>query len=312
MIGVWRPGVAKVSGSGNIRPAFPVTAAMKRILALPLVRLALMVVSVAALLACVAVVERGHRSMEQLVTVTWIVAFLLFGLISLVERLTTGRPPASIGFDPRGAVGSFLVGIALGAVLFSAVVLELALGGYYRITGVHVTWDLATAALLLLAGAAVEELLFRGVLFRLIEEWAGTWIALAISAIFFGAAHSFNPGASWISAVSIAIEAGVLLGAAFVVTKNLWFPIGLHFAWNFFEGPVYGTQVSGNAFGTSAIAAHVSGPIWLTGGAFGPEAGAAAVVTALVASVALLRYAARNSLIVRPQNTEKVARGMVL
>jgi hypothetical protein len=162
-----------------------------------------------------------------------------------------------------------------------------------------VTWDLAIAALLLLAGAAVEEILFRGVLFRLIEEWSGTWIALAISAVLFGAAHSFNPGAGWISSVSIAVEAGLLLGAAFVVTKNLWFPIGLHFAWNFFEGPIYGSQVSGNAFGMSAVAAHVSGPLWLTGGPFGPEAGVSAIVTCLVASIALLIYASRNSLIVR-------------
>jgi len=272
---------------------------MKRFLALPLVRLVLMVVSVAALLASVAVIERGHPSMWRLIAVTWVLAFLLFGLIVLVERLTTGRPPSSIGFDLRGAVRSFVFGLALGALLFSAVVLELALGGYYRITGIHVTWDLAIAALLLLAGAAVEELLFRGVLFRLIEEWSGTWIALAISAILFGAAHSFNPGASWISDASIAVEAGVLLGAAFVVTKNLWFPIGLHFAWNFFEGPIYGTQVSGGAFGTSAVAAHVTGPPWLTGGSFGPEAGIGAIATTLIASILLLHYASRNSLIVR-------------
>jgi membrane protease YdiL (CAAX protease family) len=272
---------------------------MKRFFAFPLVRLAVIVVSVAALLAGIAVIEHGHHSIWTLVIVTWILAALLFGLITLVERLTTGRPPASIGFDPKGAVRGFVLGLALGAVLFSVVVLELTLGGDYRVTGIHVTWDLAIAALLLLAGAAVEEILFRGVLFRLIEEWSGTWIALAISAVLFGAAHSFNPGAGWISSVSIAVEAGLLLGAAFVVTKNLWFPIGLHFAWNFFEGPIYGTQVSGNTFGTSAMAAHVSGPLWLTGGSFGPEAGVGAIATCLVASIALLIYASRNSLIVR-------------
>lgn len=288
-----------ISKGGNILLASLVCSSMKRIFALPLVRLVLMVVCIAALLASVAVIEHVHHSIWWLVTVTWILAFLLFGLITVIERLTTGRPPASIGFDPRGAVRSFVLGLALGAVLFSAVVLELAVEGYYRITGIHVTLDLAITALLLLAGAAVEEFLFRGVLFRLIEEWSGTWIALAISAILFGAAHSFNPGASWNSDVSIAVEAGLLLGAAFVATKNLWFPIGLHFAWNFFEGPIYGTQVSGSALGTSAFAAHVGGPAWLTGGSFGPEAGVCAIVTTLVASIALLSYAARNSLIVR-------------
>jgi uncharacterized protein len=259
----------------------------------------ILIVSVAALLAGVAIIEQQHHSSLTLIIVTWILAGLLFGLIFLVERLTTGKPLAAIGFDPRGAARSFVLGVCLGAVLFSVVVLELALSGDYRVTGIHVTWDLGIAGLLLLAGATVEEVLFRGVLFRLIEEWSGTWIALALSAVLFGAAHSFNPGAGWISSVSIAVEAGLLLGAAFVVTKNVWFPIGLHFAWNFFEGPVYGTQVSGESFGTSAVAAHVSGPLWLTGGSFGPEAGVIAIVTCLVASTALLIYASRNSLIVR-------------
>jgi uncharacterized protein len=276
----------------------PYLVSVKRILAFPLVRLVLISVPVGALLAGVAVIEHRRHSIWALIIVTWVLALLLFGLIALVERLTTGKPPAAIGFDPANAVRSFVLGIVLGAGLFSVVLLELAFEGDYRITGVHVTWSLATAATLLLAGAAVEELLFRGVLFRLIEEWSGTWIALSISALLFGAAHSFNPGATWISSASIAVEAGVLLGAAFVVTKNLWLPIGLHFGWNFFEGPIYGAQVSGNAFGASAMAAHVSGPLWLSGGSFGPEAGLSAVVTCLIASMALLLYASRSSLIV--------------
>lgn len=281
---------------------------MKRVLAFPLVRLVLIVVPVAALLVGVAVIEQRSHSMLTLVAVTWVLAALLFGLIILIERLTTGRPPAAVGFASKGAIRGFVLGLALGAALFSAVVLELALGGHYRVTAIHVTRDLATAALLLLAGAAVEEMLFRGVLFRLLEEWSGTWIALAISACLFGAAHSFNRGASWTSSLSIAVEAGLLLGSAFVVTKSLWFPIGLHFAWNFFEGPIFGTQVSGGAFGTSAVTAHVSGPVWLTGGSFGPEAGIGAVLTCLAVTAALLIYASRNSLIVRRPQRHRLVR----
>jgi hypothetical protein len=97
--------------------------------------------------------------------------------------------------------------------------------------------------------------------------------------------------------VAIALEAGVLLGAAFVVTRNLWFPIALHFAWNFCEGPIFGTQVSGGVLTTSLFTSHVSGPVWLTGGRFGPEAGVPAIVIGLIASVALLVHAARNSLL---------------
>jgi uncharacterized protein len=154
------------------------------------------------------------------------------------------------------------------------------------------------AARWILPGAAIEGLLFRGVLFRLIAEWSGTWIALGASAVLFGAAHAFNPGATWFSTMAIAIEAGVLLGAAFIATRSLWFPIGLHFAWNYFEGPVYGTQLSGGTIEHSLIHAHTSGSVWLTGGVFGPEASVPALVICSAAAAALLVYASRTGSIV--------------
>jgi uncharacterized protein len=235
------------------------------------------------------------------VLLSWSAAVALLAVTIVIERVTAGRSPVDIGFDPRYALRDLAAGAGLGALLFSAVVVELAAGGYYRITAVHVTPQLAAAALLLIAGAVTEELLFRGVIFRLIEEWAGTWIALAVSAIIFGAVHAANPGATWVSSAAIALEAGVLLAAAFVVTRNLWLPIGLHFAWNFLEGPIYGTQVSGQTFVTSAFVAQVHGPALLTGGSFGPEAGLPAMVTCLAAAVLLLAYAGRHSLIVTPR-----------
>ncbi|MGA8098225.1 MAG: type II CAAX endopeptidase family protein [Candidatus Cybelea sp.] len=270
---------------------------MKNVLAFPLIRLALIVVPFIAAFAGIVTAGGGHHSLRSGILVMAIAVLVLVALIIFVERFTTGRSPAEIGFDPDRIAPDTAKGLALGAALFSAVVLELALTGHYRVVSVHFTWGLAASALFFALGAALEELLFRGVLFRLIEEWTGTWIALAISAALFGAAHALNPGATWASSLAIALEAGVLLGAAFVVTRNLWFPIALHFAWNFLEGPIYGTQVSGRAFGSDLLVSHISGPSWLTGGKFGPEAGAAAIVTCLIAAIALLVYATRNSLV---------------
>lgn len=271
---------------------------MKRFFAFPLVRLALVATALAVVVALTAATTSGRHGIWTGTLATAVIAASLICIIALVERFTTGRTLASAGFEPRFAGRGLASGLGLGALMFSLVVLELTLGGHYHVTGVHWSWDLAIAVLLAAAGAVLEEALFRGVVFRLIEEWAGSWIALAFSAILFGAAHAFNPGATWISTVAIALEAGVLLGAAFVVTKNLWFPIGLHFAWNYFEGPVYGTQVSGHAFSASLLTAHIAGPPWLTGGAFGPEAGVPAIATTLIASAALLAYASGHSLIV--------------
>jgi uncharacterized protein len=279
---------------------------VKRFWAFPLVRMVLIIVAFAIVLApLILSVKRAQpsagESIWMSILLSWGAAVILLAATIVVERVTTGRSPAEIGFDPRYALRDLAAGAGLGALLFSAVVLELALAGYYRITAIHVTPQLAAAALLLIAGAVTEEVLFRGVIFRLIEEWAGTWIALAVSAILFGAVHAANPGATWISSSAIALEAGVLLAAAFVVTRNLWLPIGLHFAWNFLEGPIYGTQVSGHTFVTSALAAQVQGPVILTGGSFGPEAGLPAMATCLVAAALLLAYAGRHSLIVTPR-----------
>jgi uncharacterized protein len=279
---------------------------VKRFWAFPLVRMMLIIVAFGVVLApLVLTVKRTQlgaaESIWTSILLSWAAAVALLAVTIAIERVTTGRSPVEIGFDPRRAVRDLAAGAGLGAFLFSAVVVELAVGGFYRVTAVHVTPELAAAALLLIAGAATEELLFRGVIFRLIEEWAGTWIALAVSAILFGAVHAANPGATWVSSSAIALEAGVLLAAAFVVTRNLWLPIGLHFAWNLLEGPIYGTQVSGHIFVTSALAAQVHGPVILTGGSFGPEAGLPAMVTCLAAAVLLLAYAGRHSLIVTPR-----------
>jgi uncharacterized protein len=273
---------------------------MKRVLRFPLVRLVLIVVIFGALVTPLILCNHPPYTIWRSVAMNWILAALLVAVFLAVERFFAAKGPAAIGFDPRHLVRDLGCGAALGAALFSVVILELAMGGFYRVAGVHVTADLAIAALLFAADAVVEEVLFRGVLFRLVEEWTGTWIALAVSAAIFGLAHAANPGATWVSSLAIALEAGILLGAAFVLTRNLWFPIGLHFAWNFCEGPLYGTQVSGHVVLSSALAARVVGPTIVTGGAFGPEAGLAAIVTCVLVAAVLLIAAARRGRIAAP------------
>ncbi len=272
----------------------------RRVAAFPLVRLALIVAVFAALATPAIFAGRALQSHWRAVAVTWYMALALAAATIGIERFCAKKSVAAIGFGRHNALRDLALGALLGGLLFSVVVAELALGGLYRVLAVHPPWSLAPIAFILFGDAILEELLFRGVLFRLIQEWAGTWIALAVSAALFGLAHAANPGATWFSSLAIALEAGVLLGAAFVVARNLWFPIGLHFAWNFCEGPVYGTQVSGAVVHASALTAHLTGSPILTGGAFGPEAGLAAVTTCLVAAVAMLLVAKRRSLIVRP------------
>ena len=118
--------------------------------------------------------------------------------------------------------------------------------GIYRIVGPGDLKGLVEALIASAVFPAVsEEMVFRGVLFRWLEEFGGSWVALLVTSALFGAAHLANPNASWVAAVGIALEAGVMLGAAYMLTRSLWLPMGLHAAWNFTQGEIFDIPVSG-------------------------------------------------------------------
>ncbi len=130
--------------------------------------------------------------------------------------------------------------------MFGCVIANIYLLGDYKVHGFGSLTG-AVALFGFMAGAAVtEELMFRGLLFRLVERGLGTYIALALSGAVFGAVHLLNQDATLVGGVAIAIEAGGMLAAAYAATRSLWLPIGLHFGWNFAESGIFGTEVSGN------------------------------------------------------------------
>jgi membrane protease YdiL (CAAX protease family) len=228
-----------------------------------------------------------------------VVSFTLWASVHLFEGKTLAR---ALGLSLSGALPRFFRGFLMGAGLLTAVTGVLWLCGSYRLVGLGAgagVRALGTALLLFFFVAVFEEVLFRGIFFRLLEEGLGTWAALALSALLFGFIHFGNPGATTLSAFAIALEAGVLLGAAYVATRSLWGPIGLHTAWNVFEGPVYGTRVSGVEL-PSLLDAHLVGPAWLTGGDFGPEAGLPAVVVGGALGILFLVLAARRGQLFTP------------
>ncbi|HTS64725.1 MAG TPA: CPBP family intramembrane glutamic endopeptidase [Candidatus Acidoferrales bacterium] len=221
-------------------------------------------------------------------------AVVLILLYLAGSRWIERRAPAELrlaGFP--GGIGG---GAVLGAALFSSVMAMLWLLGAYHPSGWGAAGLLPAALVSALAGAAMEETIFRGFLFRLIAAWGGNWTALALTSALFGLAHIGNRGATLASSAAIAIEAGVLLGAAYAAAGSLWLPVGIHAGWNFAEGPLFGTAVSGHAQHTSLIIGELRGPVLLTGGTFGPEASLAAIVVCLaLAAVYLRRMAAGNT-----------------
>ena len=189
------------------------------------------------------------------------------------------------------------VGLALGALLFSATVAILGALGVFQITGKN-SWQIMLAILpaSILSGV-LEEVLIRGIVFRILERWLGSWVALGISAVIFGVLHLLNPGATLLDAAAISIEAGVLLAAAYMLTRRLWLCIGTHVAWNFTQGGIFSVSVSGGA-SKGLFQSRMVGPDWLTGGAFGAEASAVALVVCLAAGIVLLILAIKKGNVV--------------
>jgi uncharacterized protein len=215
----------------------------------------------------------------------------------LYVRYVEQREPTEFG--AAGALVELASGALIGALLLTLTIGALWVGGWYRVTGSN-PWTALGAPLVLAAGAAyVEELVVRGILFRNIDAMLGSWLALAITAALFGLAHISNPHATVVSAVAIALEAGVLLGAAYMVTQRLWLAIGIHFAWNFAQGGIFGVAVSGVA-SNGLLRGELRGPQLVSGGPFGAEGSVIAVIVCLAASVPLVIMARRRGSVARP------------
>jgi hypothetical protein len=216
----------------------------------------------------------------------------------VIRRL--GEHPRDDYRDPK-ALQHLGIGLGAGFLVFSLAVAIAAVLGVYRITGEGDASDLLPALLGPTIFAAIsEELVFRGILFRWIEEFGGSWMALLLTSAFFGAAHLANPNASPIAAIGIAFEAGVMLGAAYMLTRSLWLPMGLHAAWNFTQGEIYDIPVSGTKV-HGFVVAKLSGDPLLTGNGFGLEASVIAIAVASVFGLWLLWLAIRRGELVQPR-----------
>jgi uncharacterized protein len=214
-----------------------------------------------------------------------LVAAAMLGVYALLVRGLEHRRARELSI--RRGIGPLGLGILAGAGLMGAVYLVLWVLGLARVeagTGWH---GIEIGLISALSAAVFEELLLRAVLFRILEEIGGTTVAVFLSAVIFGALHGANPGATPFSMVAIAIEAGILLALAYALTRNLWLAVGIHMGWNFTEGSLFGAEVSGSREAHSLFSASLTGPEWLTGGAFGPEASIVSLIVCLAAAAAI-------------------------
>jgi membrane protease YdiL (CAAX protease family) len=192
------------------------------------------------------------------------------------------------------------IGLLIGAGLYTACVLILMMLGVYRVEGLN-PWNFLLPALVMaLSSGTFEELLFRGVLFRSVEDMFGSWVALVVSSLLFGLTHLMNPQGTLEGALFIAVEAGLLLAASYMLTQRLWMGMGFHMAWNYTQSGIFSGVVSGNDATQGLVKSAISGPDLLTGGSFGLESSVLALVLCTFTGIVILVMAVRRGRVVPP------------
>lgn len=208
-----------------------------------------------------------------------------------------GRPVSELSFSTL--LPQLGLGLLFGFAFISIIILIISLFGGYSLLGWNKIGIILPVLFMSLQAGIVEEILTRGVLFRIVEDGLGTWLSVLISALIFGFLHIWNPNATVFSSLSIAMTAGVVLALFYVLTRKLWIPIGIHIAWNFTLGGIYGAPVSGGE-DQGIIISEMNGSDLLTGGEFGPEASLVTVIFFLILGAFLIRKVIKKNAVILP------------
>jgi hypothetical protein len=221
--------------------------------------------------------------------------------VFIARRFLDRRSFTSLGLQASGRVWrDLLAGFLIAAIMMGFIYLIERLAGWLTLTGlawqststVEIILSLGIMLLVFIVTAWQEELYFRGYLLQNLSQGLNLGWGVAISSLVFGLAHLGNPDATWMAALGVTL-AGLFMAFAYLRTRQLWLPIGLHIGWNLFEGPILGFPVSG--LGTfQLIRNQITGPTLFTGSSFGPEAGLV-LVPALLIGTALVYFYTRFS-----------------
>ncbi|KAF0227668.1 MAG: abortive infection [Beijerinckiaceae bacterium] len=236
-------------------------------------------------------------SLKSVLAVVGMAALALIvyvGFARFIER----RPVSELSLS--GAAREWGIGALIGAGLYTACVLVLMAFGMYRIEGLNPWTFVIPAVAMALSSGMFEELIFRGLLFRSVEDLFGSWISLVVSSLVFGLVHLANPAGTLTGAIFISVEAGVLLAAAYMLTRRLWLSIGFHMAWNYTQSAIFSGIVSGSVAAPGLIRSNIRGPEVLTGGSFGLESSVIAFTLCTATGIVLLIMAVRRGNIVPP------------
>ena len=197
---------------------------------------------------------------------------------------------ANMGFGIQGRGKDMLYGFAMAAAIYAIGYIVSLIAGWIRIEGVHFDPSyLVLQFVFYIIVALMEESMMRGfVLGHMLDTGMNKFLALVLSAFIFACLHLGNPGMTNFSLFNLTL-AGILLGATYIYTRNLWFPISLHLFWNFIQGPILGYDVSGTGDRNTLIKLHISDNTLMNGGIFGFEASLPCTILMMIA-IGLIIY----------------------
>jgi uncharacterized protein len=233
-------------------------------------------------------------STEQNLVIMGLTVIGMFLVVWIFRKGIDKKSIKSLGFSFQNGPRSLLYGLLLAIAIIGGGTLVLYATGHIRLqhagTG---TASLGVSFLLFILVALNEEIVVRGYVLNTLMGAMNKYLALVISAVLFAAAHSLNPNVSFLGLANIFL-AGILLGASYIYTRNLWFPISLHLFWNFIQGPVLGYEVSGSA-SEGVFKVVDTGNQLINGGSFGFEGSLVCTLLIIPAIVLVVWYQQRRT-----------------
>ena len=260
------------------------------------------IIAIAAVAGVVILIESAIRPLLEKIKIS---DELINGIIGISEAATAvfiyiflfsfyeKRKITELSFSTFG--NSANLGFFTGFLLQSLFVFVIFIAGGYSITQVNPFSDMIPALTMALTAGFVAEVIIIGIVFRIIEKQFGTAVSLAIMILLFIIAHSGVKDGNIVSVLSTSINAGLLLPAAYVFSRNLWLPIFLHFSWDFTEPGIYGAINPGISITKSLFNSKISGPRLITGGPLGPQNSIQALIICLIMGTIFLWLAKRKN-----------------
>jgi hypothetical protein len=214
--------------------------------------------------------------------------FIVIIMIWLFMKFIDKQPLIEIGFQTQGRLKEINYGILFGLFIMSFAFVFLSAIGEIVFLSYSLDFNQILLSIALFIGVSFfEEIIFRGYMLKNLLESFNPFVALLISSLFFSLIHASNPNVTSLGLCNIFL-AGIFLGVSYVFTKNLWFPIALHFSWNFFQA-MFGFKVSG-LDSYSIIEFMIPYNNMINGGEFGFESSILSIIVLFIGTIIIWNY----------------------